>query len=874
MGSGTKRLVIGITAHVDSGKTTLSEAMLYTAGKLRKLRRVDHQTAFLDTHPMERDRGITIFAHPALMQTGDASLTLLDTPGHVDFSAETERTMQVLDYAILVISGSDGVQSHTETLWRLIRRYQIPVFLFVNKMDLDGADQNAVMAELKQRLSEGCTDFSQPDTETFYENVALLSDQLMETYLENGSISTESLCRSIAAGEIIPCYFGSALKLEGIEFFLKGLEKYTLEQPAAPAFGAKVFKIAADEKGSRLTYLKITGGTLRVRDSVTYTGTDGAALTEKVSQIRFYDGAKFHTEEAAEPGMFCAVTGLSRTFAGQGLGGETDAAKPLLEPVMTYAVRLPEKVSAADAMKQLLKLTEEDPALHMVWNEALQEIHVQPMGEVQLEILQKLIAERFGYHVTFDQGHIAYQETIAAPVEGVGHYEPLCHYAEVHLLLEPLPPGKGLIFASDCSEDDLDRNWQRLILTHLTEKTHRGVLTGSPITDMRITLCAGKAHLKHTEGGDFRQATYRAVRCGLRKAKSVLLEPWYHFVLELPTECVGRAMTDIQQMHGSFSAPEIRKDHAVICGSAPVSGMHSYHREVTGYTHGTGRLICTVKGYAPCEDADRVIAEMGYDCDADVENTADSVFCAHGAGFAVKWNEVEQYMHLPSCLNPPPEKTAKENIPMQRSGGKSYDSFAEDKELMAIFERTYGKIHRDSRQALYTPKEDIPVYKSQKNPSYDGTEYVLVDGYNIIFAWDELKKLAENNLDAARSRLTHILCNCGYRQCRLILVFDAYKVKGKPREVERFHNIDIVYTKEAETADAYIEKAAYALSRDNRVRVATSDGMEQRIILGRGALRISAEEFFREVKQAEEAIRAYAAQMKQGRNTPQMKALE
>ncbi len=865
---GVKRLVIGITAHVDSGKTTLSEAMLYRTGEIRKLGRVDHGSAFLDTHPMERDRGITIFAHQARMEYGNASFTLLDTPGHVDFSAETERTLQVLDYAILVISGTDGVQSHTETLWRLLKRYGIPVFIFVNKMDLAGADRAAVMADLKQRLGDICMDFTEPATEAFYENAAVLDEALMEEYLEQGRICQETLCRGIAARRLVPCYFGSALKLDGVDAFLDGLQTYTAEKKYPAEFGAQVFKIASDEKGNRLTYLRLTGGELHVRDALSYMVQNGNRVTEKVSQLRFYDGAKFQTAESAEAGMVCAATGLSHTFAGQGLGAAENAAQPLLEPVMRYVVHLPAHVHAADAMKQLVQLEEEDPALHIVWNEALQEIHVQPMGEVQLEILQKLIADRFGYDVTFNEGRITYKETIAAPVEGVGHYEPLRHYAEVHLLLEPLPQGSGLQFGTSCREDQLDKNWQRLILTHLTEKAHCGVLTGSPITDMRITLCAGKAHVKHTEGGDFRQATYRAVRNGLRKAESVLLEPWYDFTLKLPTECVGRAMTDLQQMHGEFSPPETLDNGSVIHGSAPVSGLRSYHTEVTGYTHGKGRLTCTMKGYAPCENADKVIAAVGYDCDADVENTADSIFCDHGAGLLVKWNQVEQYMHLPACLI----KRTESPKAVVANRSRSYDSFAEDKELMAIFERTYGKIHRDSRQALHTPKDDLPVYHGRENPAADGPEYVLVDGYNIIFAWDELKTLAQESLDAARSRLTHILCNyCGYRQCRLILVFDAYKVKGQRREIEHYQNIDIVYTKEAETADSYIEKTTRALSRAHHVRVATSDGMEQLIILGNGALRVSADEFFHEVKQAEAAILEYAAHMQQGKNVIQQK---
>lgn len=860
-----KRLVIGITAHVDSGKTTLSEALLYHSGEIRTMGRVDHKNAFLDTHPMERDRGITIFSHQAIIHWNDQEFTLLDTPGHVDFSAETERTMQILDYAILVVSGTNGVQSHTETLWRLLRRYHVPVFLFVNKMDLAGADKTQRMAELQERLGEMCIDFSRKADADFFESIALLEEAWAEEYLAQENISQQTIAQGIADGKLVPCYFGSALKSQGISEFLTGLSAYTLAKPDTPDFGAQVFKIATDEKNNRLTHLKVTGGKLQVRDAISYTAPNGTMLTEKINQIRIYAGAKYQTIDMADAGTVCTVTGLSQTFAGQGLGAAKNSAPPALAPVMRYAVQLPKNVNPADAMKQLMQLEEEDPTLHLVWQENAQEIHIQPMGEIQLEILQKLIAERFGYDVTFDAGQISYLETIADTVEGVGHYEPLCHYAEVHLKLEPLPAGSGLVFAADCREELLDKNWQRLVLTHLQEKTHVGVLTGSPITDMKITLCAGKAHLKHTEGGDFRQATYRAVRNGLRKAKSILLEPWYDFTMELPTESVGRAMTDLQQLHGEFGVPETIGETAVISGSAPVAGLRHYHKILSGYTHGKGRLNCTSKGYAPCQNTEEILAAIGYDCNADIENTADSIFCAHGAGFLVKWNEVEDHMHLPSCLEKSAAVTAAEPAALHFSRGSSGDIFAQDKELMAIFERTYGKINRDSRHALYTPKEDAPVCRDV-TAAITGEEYVLVDGYNIIFAWEELKKLAQESLDAARSRLIHVLCNyCGYRQCHLILVFDAYKVKGQHREIERYCNIDIVYTKESETADSYIEKTAHDLGKQHRVRVATSDGMEQMIILGSGALRVTADEFYREVTEAEQAIRTYAQSMTQGK---------
>ncbi len=865
-----KRFILGITAHVDSGKTTLAEALLYSTGKIRTLGRVDHQTAFLDNHPMERERGITIFAHQASFQTGGAEFTLLDTPGHVDFSTETERTMQVLDYAILVISGTDGVQSHTETLWKLLRRYGVPTFLFVNKMDLPGADKGAILAQLQGRLGAGCADFSEPDTERFYESLALYEEHWMEEFLETGAIATEHLAQGILQGTLVPCYFGSALKNQGVDALLEGLCRFTVEKTYPDTFGAQVYKIATDEKNIRQTFLKVTGGALQVRDSVPYETQEGESVTEKVSQIRLYAGAKYQPVERVEAGQLCAVTGLSRTYAGQGLGEKSDGAVPVLEPVMRYTLHLPEGVHPSDALQKLSQLEEEDPALQLDWDQRTKQIQVQLMGEVQLEILQKLIADRFQWDVTFDEGQITYKETLACPVEGVGHYEPLCHYAEVHLLLEPLPAGSGLQFATNCREDDLDKNWQRLILTHLAEKQQIGVLTGSPITDLKITLCAGKAHLKHTEGGDFRQATYRAVRNGLRRGESVLLEPWYDFVLELPLEAVGRAMTDLGQMEADFQPPETVGERGIITGSVPVVAIQGYQQTVTGYTHGLGRLVCTQKGYAPCKHPETVIAAIGYDCDGDVENTADSVFCSHGAGYVVKWDQVQEKMHLPSCL---PEKKADEPISTGGSRAARYlGSLAEDKELLAIFERTYGKIDRDSRYAFETPKEVQEAPNPATPSGYQGEEYLLVDGYNIIFAWEELKKIAGESLDAARAELMHILCNyCGYRQCKLILVFDAYKVKGQHREVEQFCNITVVYTQESETADSYIEKTTHQLCREHKVRVATSDGMEQVIILGNGALRVSAEEFHEEVRQAQREIREFLGKRELGKNLVEVK---
>ena len=855
-----KRLVIGILAHVDAGKTTLSEGMLYRAGETRRLGRVDHGDAFLDTYALERERGITIFSKQALLHLDGAEITLLDTPGHVDFSTEMERTLQVLDYAVLVVSGTDGVQSHTETLWRLLERYRVPTFLFVNKLDLPGAGRGALLAEVQARLDGGCADFGADRPRgALEESVALCSEELMERYLEAGALEDGEIAEAVAKRRVFPCFFGSALRLEGVDAFLAGLARYTREPPRREAFGAKVYKIGWDEQGVRLTYLKVTGGSLRVKAAVSGS-REGEPWEEKVNQLRVYTGAKFRTVEEALPGMVCAAAGLSCTRPGEGLGAEPDSGLPSLRPVLGYRVELPRGVDAHTALTRFRQLEEEDPQLHVVWNEALQELHVQLMGEVQLEVLGSLVRERFGMEVGFGQGSILYRETIASTVEGVGHYEPLRHYAEVHLLLEPGERGSGLRFASACREDDLDRNWQRLILTHLEEKTHPGVLTGAPITDMKITLAAGRAHQKHTEGGDFRQATYRAVRQGLRRAESVLLEPWYDFRLELPSEAVGRAMSDLQRMGGSFAPPETEGDRSVLTGSAPVSEIRGYQMEVTGYTRGRGRLSCSLRGYEPCHNAEEVIAAAGYDCDADLDNPADSVFCAHGAGFLVKWDEVPAHMHLESVLGAPKEPAG---VPGERAAERRAADYcamvAEDRELLEIFERTYGPIRRDPRKA-FRPVRREPARRPPSQPpkGLDGPEYLLVDGYNIIFAWDDLNALAQENLDAARGRLVDLLCNYrGFRQCEVIVVFDAYRVKGNPGEVERVHNISVVYTKEAETADMYIEKVTRELGKHNRVRVATSDALEQLIILGHGALRISADAFREEVAQVEQAIREY-----------------
>lgn len=849
-----KRLVIGMTAHVDSGKTTLSEAMLYRSGEIRRLGRVDHRDAFLDTHAIERARGITVFSKQAVMRLESGEFTLLDTPGHVDFSAETERALQVLDYAILVVSGTDGVQSHTETLWKLLKKYGVPTFVFVNKIDISNRTREELLYELRKRLSDKITDFS-PNRimGEFNESLALCSERLMNSFLENGSLSDDEISREIASRNVFPCLFGSALKLTGIDELLDALGTYTIFPQYSHDFGARVYKIIT-ENGVRLTHLKVTGGVLKVKDTVRC-GHDGNVREEKVNQIRIYSGAKFTAVDEALPGTLCAVTGLTASFAGEGLGVERNGAPPIMEPVLSYRVIPPDGVDVHTLTAQLKQLEEEEPQLRVIWNSALGELRIQLMGEIQLEILRSLISQRFGENVDFDEGSIAYRETISAPVEGVGHYEPLRHYAEVHLLLEPGEPGSGLVFSAACSEDSLAKNWQRLILTHLEEKTHIGVLTGSPITDMKITLIAGRAHTKHTEGGDFRQATYRAVRMGLKSAASVLLEPYYSFKLELPNECVGRALTDLQRMEAEFEAPNVAGEMTVICGSAPVAAIRSYHIEVAGYSHGKGKLSCMLKGYFPCCNSDEVIARIGYDSDGDTENPADSIFCSHGAGYAVKWNEVRSKMHVDSGWRSGEDIAPEKSPDSVQKRTPSMGNTASDDELMEIFERTYGKIKRELPQRLHTEKSTPErPYKAERRPT--GPGFLLVDGYNIIFAWEELKKLADKSLDLARSALINTLCSYqGYKQCRVILVFDAYRVQGQHREIERVHNITVVYTREAETADMFIEKTAHELGRENRVRVATSDRLEQMIILGSNAYRVSAEEFHAEVKAVEREIR-------------------
>ena len=838
-----KKTTIGILAHVDAGKTTLAEAMLYHCGAIRKPGRVDHGDAHMDNHELERARGITIFSSQARLSFGDWEAMLLDTPGHVDFSAEMERTLWVLDYAILVISGADGVQAHVRTLWKLLEKYRIPVFLFVNKMDQQGTDREALLSELRRELDERCVDFTSERGETsLFEDVAVCDEELLEEFLDQGTISEESLIVKMQERKLYPCFFGSALKDTGVQEFLEGLDRYLRPSSYPEAFGARIYKIGRDEQGSRLSFLKITGGSLKVKQLL-HGERDGKNWEEKADQIRLYSGGSFETVQEAEAGTVCAVTGLSETYAGEGLGIEEKGPAPALEPILTYQLLPPDGCNLPELLQKLRRLEEELPELHVVWREELSELHVRVMGEVQIEILKSLMLERFGLPVEFGEGSIVYKETIENMVEGVGHFEPLRHYAEVHLILEPGKPGSGLILESSCSEDVLDRNWQRLILTHLSERSHPGVLTGSEITDVKITLAAGRAHAKHTEGGDFRQATYRAVRQGLMQAKSVLLEPFYEFRLTVPQEKLGRAMTDIQKMSGTFSEPEHENGRMVLKGSAPVSKMQGYSAEVAAYTGGEGMLSCVLKGYGPCGDAKEVIERLAYDPEADPENPTGSVFCAHGAGFFVPWNQVFSYMQVESVLRP---KRDEKETGLQRARRSQASLGAYDpKELDAIFERTYGPIRRERqgvgrverefrKEPEDTGKREIKLRKKEK-------EYLLVDGYNIIFAWEDLKELSEINLEAARGKLMDILSNLqGALGCTLILVFDAYRVEGGAREIFRYHNIHVVYTKEAETADQYIEKTVHELGRKYRVTVATSDGLEQVIIMGQGASRLSA----------------------------------
>lgn len=819
-----KKIIAGILAHVDAGKTTLAEAMLYRTGKLRKMGRVDHGDTALDTHALERERGITIFASQAVFSTDKMEVTLLDTPGHVDFSSETERTLGVLDYAILVISGLDGVQSYTLTLWKLLRLYGVPTFVFVTKMDFARKSREEIIENLNSELDGDFVDFG--DEAAMSEGLALCSESMMEKYLGGETIDEREIAEAIKLRQVFPCFFGSGLKLDGIDEFIDALEKYTIQPEYSEAFGAKVFKISHDPQGVRLTHIKVTGGSIKVREMIG---------DEKISGIRIYSGAKFTTADEGKSGEICALTGLDKTHNGQGLGFEAAGERPTLEPVMNYRVVLPDGCDADTILPKLRELEEEDPQLHVTWNSHLKEIHVGLMGDVQAEILKSIVAERFGVKIDIDSGRVMYKETIENKVEGIGHYEPLRHYAEVHLIMEPLPRGSGLVFRTDCSEDTLDRNWQRLILMHLGEKQHLGVLTGSPITDMRITLAAGRAHIKHTEGGDFRQATYRAVRQGLMQAKSKLLEPYFSFRLEVPSEQIGRAINDIRMKSGSFDSPEESGGISVLRGRAPVTELNGYASEVAAYTGGRGRLYCESAGYDDCHNAEKVIAELAYDPEADLENTPDSVFCAHGGGFGVKWNKVGEYMHLESCL----EKEKPYTPPVNRR-----NLHIDDKELEAIMEREFGK----PKYELYRPT----AKKNDGNQTdFEMTErksYVLVDGYNVIFAWDELKSLADTDLGAARERLMEILCNySAYTKNNVVLVFDAYKVPGNTGERFDFHNIHVVYTKERELGDVYIEKLISEIGKNDRVRVVTSDNLIQLSAVRFGVLRMSAAEFEREV---------------------------
>ena len=896
-----KNINIGLLAHVDAGKTTLSEALLYATGQIRALGRVDHQDAFLDTDAQERARGITIFSKQARLRLnsepsvgvevplrgaqrqsqptnesshGESSvaITILDTPGHVDFSAEMERTLQVLDYAILVISGTDGVQGHTRTLWRLLRHYNIPTFLFVNKMDLPGADKEVVQQQLKTELSDGCVDFTQDSGEAFFEEAAMGSEALLDEYMEQGSIAEEHLAHAVAKRELFPCYYGSALKVEGVKELLAGFAKYHRTPEYENEFSARVYKIGRDTKGARLTYLKVTGGTLHVKDRISYDG-----LEEKVDQIRLYSGEKFETAEAVEAGEVCAVTGLTTTVPGQGLGAQQESSVPVLEPVLNYRIYLPDEVNAVEMMEKLKQLEEEDPQLHILWNEQLQEIHAQMMGQVQIEVLTQLIKERFGVVVVFGQGNIVYKETIAKPVEGVGHFEPLRHYAEVHLLLEPGEPGSGIEVASVCSEDVLDLNWQRLIATHIMEREHPGVLTGSALTDVKITILSGRAHIKHTEGGDFRQATYRAIRQGLKSTESVLLEPVYAFTLEVPQEMVGRAMTDLKQRAGKFDSPEFGTgngmDYAVLQGTVPVATMQDYSSEVHAYTRGLGHLTLELSGYDVCHNSEEVIAGIGYDSEADTANPTGSVFCAHGAGFIVPWDQVDDYMHLPQQFVPEEETQTPADgrsyetngqsfgpVHRQQSSGKT--GWELDQELQQIYAREFGMSREDMedqerrkwlKKKSDAPKPNVVKYDKKGNPIYPAKgpqeEYLIVDGYNIIFAWKDLNELSRVNIDSARDKLLDILSNYqGYKSCPVLVVFDAYKRKEHPGARSKYHNLDVVYTKTDETADAFIERTVHEIGHKYRVTVATNDGLEQLTVMSQGALRMSADNLREEIE--------------------------
>ncbi len=856
-----KKMTVGILAHVDAGKTTLSEGILYTRGQIRKLGRVDHQDAFLDTFALERARGITIFSKQALFELPHRQVTLLDTPGHVDFSAEMERTLQVLDYAILLISAADGVQGHTQTLWKLLKNYHIPTFLFVNKMDQNGTDREKLLRELKEKLDDGCIAFDDNrDQDTFYEEIAMSDEDALEQYMGEGSVDLSKIKDLISEEKVFPVYFGSALHLDGVEKLLEDLDTYTKLRAYPSDFGAKVFKISRTDQGERLTHVKITGGSLKVKTKLEGDG--------KVDQIRVYHGNKYELIEEADAGTICALTGLAETLPGQGLGKEKMGTSPVLEPVLSYQMILPEGADIAKVLRDLKMLEEEEPLLHVVWNSHLMEIHVQLMGEVQTEILKSMLQSRYNLDVEFGPGKIMYKETIEEPVIGIGHYEPLRHYAEVQLLMEPGEPGSGLVFSSKCSEDLLDKNWQRLILTHLAEKEHLGVLAGMPITDMKISIIAGRAHQKHTEGGDFRQSTYRAVRQGLKKGKSVLLEPWYDFRLEVPAEQVGRAMTDIQKKDGTFESPLQEEQMAVLTGTVPASEMQDYQKEVWAYTRGLGRLSLQLKGYYPCHNSRKILEEIAYDSERDLDNPTGSVFCSHGAGFLVEWDKVDEYAHIKEKREYITgfEDIRFDSVNREKKTKSSYK--VEDAEFLAIYEREFGKSREKQEQrrrnSMTNVSYDKPTDKKNKNTSSvreskkkdEKKSYLLVDGYNIIFAWEELKSLADADLGAARLKLMDILSNYqGFTGHTLILVFDAYRVEGNPGETYKYHNIYVVFTKEAETADQYIEKTTHEIGQNHQVTVATSDNLEQIIVMGQGATRISARDFYEEIDRIEDLIR-------------------
>jgi small GTP-binding protein len=867
-----KKLVMGILAHVDAGKTTLSESMLYLSGKIRKLGRVDKQDAFLDTYELEKARGITIFSKQAIFNIKGTEITLLDTPGHVDFSAEMERTLQVLDYAILVVNGANGIQGHTKTLWRLLSTYKIPTFIFVNKMDQEIAKKEIILEQLKKQLSEACIEFQEKGTEAFYEEVAVCDEAVLERFLDKGTLEKSDIGRLIKERKLFPCYFGSALKLQGVDIFMEGLIKYA-EYPIYPKeFAARVFKISRDDQGNRLTFMKVTGGRVKVRMAIPQPSDDAPAsqqrVEEKVNQIRLYSGEKFEAVGEVEAGSICAVTGLTKTYPGQGLGIESSTSAPLLEPVLSYRILLPEGCDPKVMMPKLKELEEEDPELHIVWNEHLQEIQVKIMGEVQLEILQSIIKERFNVEVSFDSGTILYKETIEDLVEGVGHYEPLKHYAEVHLILEAGPLGSGLQFFNKCSDDELDKNWQRLIMTHLQEKTHRGVLTGSPITDMKITLVAGRAHKKHTEGGDFREATYRAIRQGLKEAKSVLLEPYYEFQLELPEKMVGRAMMDIERMNGSCELSETNGEIAILTGSAPVINMKNYQKDLIAYTRGLGKLFCNLKGYEPCHNTEEVINSIGYDSESDPANPTGSIFCSHGAGFYVSWDQVKNHMHIESYLQKEKPKNSQKQL--KKSSVVTGNSIALE-EIDQIINKTYysnqgrksaWKKKRSAVEDYYASRSSSPSVTKPREP------YLLVDGYNIIFAWQELKELMDINADAARGKLLDYLSYYkSITNINIIVVFDAYRVKGHGTEIYEYNNIYVVYTKEAETADQYIEKFVHNNKISYDITVATSDNLEQIIIRSKGASLLSARDLKEEIERVtKKVMEEYQEQQVRERN--------